>query len=198
MTLAIKNDDQVLALRALRSKLMGKANPVLLPNFDGRRLSWPVKEFNGLPTGLVLTPKRTRNRALDGTIYEDPEIPDASEILAHVQEDANPRATTLVIHLTQGGFPVPGQQFGLDERLYEIVSVADPISSPGGSEYEITLTIYPPLRDAAVGYVSSGGPTQVLFTRPVCQMRCMNLNDEFRKLDNLRFATLNLEFLEYF
>jgi hypothetical protein len=40
MTLPIWNTEQLLAIRALRSALKGRANPVLLPNFD--RLHLPV------------------------------------------------------------------------------------------------------------------------------------------------------------
>ena len=41
MTLQIWNTEQLLAIRALRSALKGRANPVLLPNFDRHHLPVP-------------------------------------------------------------------------------------------------------------------------------------------------------------
>lgn len=191
MTLLIQNKEMVLAVRSLRAQLKGRAVPVQLPNFDGKRLSWPVQihetsvSGSGVSTGVVLTPRVTRNRALDGTIYADPEIPTASEILATVNTNAALRATTLLINKTQGEALIAGQQFGIGERLYEIAT----ITGVAGAVTTVTLT--PPLRAAAVA------TTVVKFTRPICLMRCLNLNEELRKLELMRFATLNLEFAEY-
>lgn len=189
MTLPVTNKDKVLAVRALRTQLKGRAIPVQLPNFDGKRLSWPEQTFNGNRTGVILTPGVTRNKALDGTVYEDPEIPDESEIVAELIDPAALRATTITVAVSQGAALVAGQQFGIGEHLYEIGTLTLDLSVGEVAHY--TINFAPPVR------VFAGASTPVLFTRPYCLMRCMNLNDEMRKLEGLRFATLNLEFSEY-
>lgn len=189
MTLAIRNDEQALALRALSVQLKGRAVPVKLPNFDGRRLSWPpYLTSDGKPTGVLLHPGNTRNPILDDTVYEDPPIPASSEIIAAVNVNAALRATSVAIKVTQGGDIVPGQQFGIGDCLYEIGTVLATIGPPP----VYTCTILPPLRAAAASL------TPVKFTRPYALMRCMNLAEEFRRLDLLRFANLTLEFAEFF
>src|SRR6187399_2824675 len=84
MTLPIRTNDQVLAVRALRSKLQGRANPAVLPNFDGKRLSWPVEAG----TGRVLTPRIAQQLegtyGLDGTPYAGLDIPAAAQISATI------------------------------------------------------------------------------------------------------------------
>lgn len=187
MTLPIFDHDGVLAARALRSKLKGRANPALLPNFDGARLSWPVDPL----TGVVITPRVAKRRdgtlGLGGTSYGGVEIPPEAEIVATMFAPGLTGETQVRIEMTQGGPIREGQQFGLlGERLYEI---ADIVSVAG------TLTIVnvlPRLRSN----VDAG--TAVQFTRPLCLMRCVNMDNELRKLDMLRFATLNLEFVEFF
>lgn len=196
LDLRLRESDELLALRALRTNLKGRANPVALPNFDGQRLSWPEElTADGNPTGVILHPGVTRDKALDGTLYADPEIPTESEIAATVKTDAALRATTVAIDISQGGLILAGQQFGtLDKRLYEIGTIVSRVGTV------TTVTIMPPLRAASAGETVLGGPgsgDQLSFTRPTCLMRCMNLNDELRKLEVLRFATLNLEFVEY-
>lgn len=189
LSLRLRNKDEVLVARALRAKLMGRAHSVALPNFDGKRLSWPEETFNGDPTGRILHPGVTRIKKLDGTAYASSEIPSESAITATVETNADVRDTELEIESTQGGALIAGQQFGLGSgvamRLYEIASVDDVTGDV------TTVTIWPPLRAAA-----TAGAT-VNFTRPTCVMRCMNLNEELRKLDMLRFATLNLSFVEF-
>lgn len=177
----IRDMDQVLALRALRAQLKGRAIPLYLPNFDGKRVSWPIDP----ETGVVLHPGNTREKRLDGTAYEYPAIPSSSEIVATVSSAAALRATTLAIAKTQGGDLIAGQQFGIDERLYEIATIESVVGNV------TTVTFWPPLRAAAPA------GTTVKFTRAGCLMRCTNMNDQMKQLDLLRFATLNLEFVEY-
>lgn len=191
MTLIIRNAEELRAARALATRLKGRAIPAQLPNFDGKRLSWPIQVHEGpvsgssVSTGVVLKPNVTRNKALDGTIYADPEIPTASEISWTVTVDSAARATTMAVSVDQGAPLLAGQQFGIGERLYQI-GTATPVAFP------ITnITFTPPLRAAAVA------TTPLKFTRPICLMRCLNLNEELRKLELLTFATLNLEFAEY-
>jgi hypothetical protein len=180
MTLRIRNSDQVLALRALRSGLHGRAVAVQLPNFDDMRLPWPVSPIYGR-----LSPYYTRDRGLDGTAYEEPAIPTESAITATVNADALIRATTLAINKTQGGTIRAGHQFGIGERLYEIISVVSTVGAV------TTVTISPPLRAAHAAGIT------VKFTNAICLMRCLNLNDQSRLLVGRKFATLGLEFLEY-
>lgn len=190
-TWAIRTNAEVLAWRALRSQLKGRANPAILPNFDGKRLSWPVETFGGNSTGRVLTPRVAHEiegtLGLDGTAYAGLEIPASAEINATVNADAAIRATTVVLNKTKGEPFIAGQQFGVTAlRIYEIATIVSVVGAV------TTVTIWPPLRAAVTA------TTPVRFTRPTCLMRCLNLGDELRKLEQLRFATLNLEFVEYF
>lgn len=178
--------EQVLAWRSLRSQLKGRANAAVLPNFDGRRLSWPVEAA----TGRVLKPRVAHELAgtlgLEGTAYAGLEIPAAAEINATVQTTAILGATTVAINKTQGGTILAGQQFGITaERLYEIATIVSVVGSV------TTVTIWPPLRAAAPA------TTAVRFTRPTCLMRCLNMNEQMQVLEGLRFAEINLEFVEY-
>lgn len=186
MRLPIRNKDQVLAVRALRSQLQGKANAAILPNFDGQRLSWPVEAA----TGRILTPRVAQylegTLGLDGTIYAPAAIPAAAQINATVQTTAAINATSIIISMTQGGPILAGQQFGIGQRLYEIATV-DLVAGAN-----TTVTFKPPLRAAATA------GTAVLFTRPFCLMRCLNLDEQTKSLDLLRFAELDLDFVEYF
>jgi hypothetical protein len=112
--------------------------------------------------------------------------PGESEILATLAANAALHATTVVVSVSQ---VLPGQQFGIADRLYQIGTVTAGAIVSGVRQH--TLTFWPPLRAAA----TAGAVVQ--FTRPYCLMRCLNLNAEFRQLELLRFATLNLEFAEY-
>lgn len=179
---SVRNDDQVLALRALALKLKGRANNILVPAFDGRRVSWPVDA----DTGVVLHPGNTRHKRLDGTQFEDPEIPAASEIIATVSAVAGVRATTLSITKTQGGAFREGQFFGLGSRLYGIETILDVAGSV------TTCTIWPPLR------VSASAGDSVLVTRPACIMRLADPTGLLKELQLLRFADLQVEFVEVF
>lgn len=185
MRLPIRGDADVLTVRALRSKLQGRANPAVLPNFDGKRLSWPVEAA----TSRVLTPRIAQQLegtyGLDGTPYAGLEIPTAAQINATMAA-AEVRATQVAITLTQGEPLKEGQQFGIaSQRLYEISEIVSVVGAV------TTVKIWPPLRAAATA------GTVVQFTRAWCLMRCENLSDELRALEALRFATLNLQFVEY-
>jgi hypothetical protein len=188
MTLPIVDHEGVLAVRALRSQLQGKANFALLPNFDSWRLSWPIEAG----TDRVLTPRVAAQLAgtwgLEGTGYGTGGvgvISPAARIEATVQTATLLHATQVVIHLTQGGPILAGQQFGIGNRLYEIASVDDVTG------LNTTVTFKPPGRTAfAAG-------TEVKFTDAVCTMRCLNLDEQTRKFQLMRFAELDLEFVEY-
>lgn len=182
-TIPIRTNAEVLAARALSAKLQGKAGVLLVPFFDGKRVSWPIDEW-----GRLLNPAQTRRRQLDGTAYEDPEVPDDSEIEANVIGNTAIRATSIEVEISQGGVPLPGQYFGLrGERGYLIKSVTPLLSPPG-----YTLTFVPPLRDDA------DDADSVNFTRPVCMMNQVSDDQGIAELEQLRFATLDLEFVEAF
>jgi hypothetical protein len=187
MTLPIFDNEGVLAMRALRSKLDGRANPVVLPNFDAQRQSWPIEA----ETGRVLTPRVAHwldgTRGLDGTPYAGEEIPDRAQIAGTVTSTAALGATQVSITMTLGGPLKEGQQFGVfGLRIHEISEI---VSVSGA----VTVVQFRP-RFRSV--VAAG--TAINFTRPRCLMRCLNLNDESRRLELMRFATLDLEFVEYF
>ena len=187
MTLPIFDNDGVLAMRALRSKLDGRANPIILPNFDGQRQSWPIEA----ETGRVLTPRVAHwldgTRGLDGTAYAGEDIPDRAEISGTVTTTAALGATQVKITMTQGGPLKEGQQFGVFSlRLHEIAEVVSVVGAV------TTVNFRPRFRSQVVA------GTAINFTHPKCLMRCLNLNDESRRLELMRFATLDLEFVEYF
>lgn len=180
VTLALRNDDQVLAARGLLWQLEGTANDVLVPAFDARRASWPTDA-----QGRVLHPGFTRRPPIDGTAYEDPAIPAASAILVTVNSSAARRARSMTMLVGQGGAPRVGQHFGIGQRLYGITSVA-----MAGSV--ATVGFWPELRAAAVP------GTDILFTRPVCRMRLADPDDGRLVLKHLRTGPLTLDFIERF
>jgi hypothetical protein len=195
MVVPIRSYAHVLSVRTLRSQLQGRTNPVLLPNFDQVRVSWPVEAA----TGRILTPRVARRidgtYALDNTSYAGPAIPTTAQIVAKVHPAALVRATQLTIRVSKGGPVLAGQQFGITSggganRLYEIASVDT--TTVVGADTDYTITFKPPLRAAAADNAT------VSFTQPVCLMRCMNLDEQTRMFSGLRFATLSLEFMEYF
>jgi hypothetical protein len=173
-------------MRALRSKLDGGANPIVLPNFDAQRQSWPVEP----ETGRVLTPRVAHwldgTRGLAGTPYAGEEIPDRAQIAGTVTSTAALGATQVSITMTLGGPLKEGQQFGVFglriHEISEIVSVTGAVTK---------VNFRPRFRSVvAVG-------TAINFTRPRCLMWCRNLNDQARRLEFMRFTTLELEFVEY-
>lgn len=182
MAVNIRSNEQILALRSLLAQLDGRFNDVLLPGFDGKRLSWPVDS----ETGVSLKPRNTRDRTLDGTAYEDPEIPSESQITATLNASAALRATTIAINVAQGGTPLAGQRVGIASRLYELATIVSTVGTV------TTATIRPPLRAAA----SSGA--SVLFTRPVCLMKLLNGSEALTRLESMRFANVDLQFQESF
>lgn len=187
-TVSIRTKAEVLAARAMFAQLQGKAGTLLVPFFDGKRASWPIEFVVAGSTGVVLSPGVTRRRELDGTIFEDPEIPTASEIISTVSSNAANRATTIDVEFEQGGPPVAGQYFGLGgNRGYLIHTVTGPAS---GDVY--TLSFFPPLRAAVLS-----GAT-VNWTRPVCVMRQTTDDQGIGELEGLRFADLTIDLVEYF
>lgn len=176
---AVRTREQVLDGRALFGLLLGRANAVALPVFDGLRAPWPTLY------GERLHPGRTREKELDGTIYEDDEIPSRSAINATVSGLTALGATSIVVAVTQGGTPRSGQYFGVGERAHLITGVA------GGST-PYTLTFVPPLRAAV-----ANGAT-VLFADPVCAMKQVADDQGLKTLQLLRFGDLTLDFVEDF
>lgn len=186
----VRTREQVLALNELEALLDGRANDILLPGYDGQRLSWPEQTFSGDPTGVILTPKVARElegtAGLGGTAYAGLEIPAAAEIVATVNTNAALRATTLLINKTQGGALIAGQHFGLGQRFHRIRSI-ELVFGP-----VTTVTIRPPLRAAA----TSG--TAVLFTRPVSLMKLADPSQLHKALELLRFGDFDFDFVESF
>jgi hypothetical protein len=186
MSLPIFDREGVLAMRALRSKLDGRANPAILPNFDGQRLSWPIEA----ETGRVLTPRVAHwldgTRGLDDTPYAGAEIPAPAQISGTVTTTAALGATQVSITMAQGGPIEAGQQFGVfNLRLHEISEVVSVVGAV------TTVNFRPRFRSIVVA------GTAINWTRPKCLMRCLNINDESRRLELMRFTMLDLEFVEY-
>lgn len=183
---SFRTKDQILRGRALFDKLQGRAGTILVPTFDGKRVSWPVQEIAAGSTGVILHPGVTRDRSLDGTAYADPEVPAASEVSATVQSDIALRATTGAINVSQGGPLLPGQYFGIGNFLYRIKGVTGPVGNVYG------VSFLPPAREAHVA------TTVVKITRPVCEMRQASDDQGMKELQSMRFSDLTLEFVENF
>lgn len=174
----------MLEFEAFLTAMLGRAGEVEVPTFCGRLANWPLETHLGQATGRVLHPGITRNKALDGTAYEDPEIPAASEIIAQTAAAAALGATTITIHISQGSPLNAGQLFGIGDRLYRSISV-----TPSASN--VIVTFRPKLRAAVAG------ATSIKLTRPVCLMKFAS-DDEGRDLDTLRGGVVSLEFIEAF
>jgi hypothetical protein len=186
MSVPIFDKEGVLAMRALRSKLDGGANPIILPNFDGQRQSWPVEA----ETGRVLTPRVAHwldgTRGLEGTAYAGADIPASAQISGTVTTTAALGATQVSLTMTQGGPLLAGQQFGVfNLRIHEISEIVSVVGAV------TKVNFRPRFRSQVV----AGTPIQ--FTRPKCLMWCRNLNDQAKLLELMRFTTLELEFVEY-
>ena len=210
MTLPIIDAADVYSIRALRSQLIGRANGVVLPTFDRQRAPWPVavtmtaeevdrerdrlrgeelaRRLAELKTRTFLELDKERSRIVREVEQQEFDIRSRAvgDIDAKLVLAAAIRATTIKFDVFSGGTIKAGMQFQLlgASRLYEIARIVTQL----GNEYDIEFQ--PPLRAAAAAN------TVVNFETPVCVMRCLNLNDELRKLDLLRFAVLNLEFVE--
>jgi hypothetical protein len=181
ITVPIRNKEQVFAFRALMARADGSAGIIDVPAFEKHRANWPVDAY-----GRKLSPKFTRRRELDGTIYEDPAIPTASAITATVSGAHAIRATTLAISLTQGSPLHYGQYVSIAGHLYIL---RWPVSTVG-SVY--TFEIRPPLRVAA----AAGATVEV--ANPTCEMRLASDDQTGLDLDLLKFAEPSLSFIEYF
>lgn len=103
--------------------------------------------------------------------------------VAVVDDSVLARATDISINLYDGPVPEEGRHFGIADRVYLIRDVT------GSGPY--TLYFYPPLREDAAA------DTPVLFDEAVCEMRLVNDQTPIL-LDVMRFAMLELEFVEYF
>jgi hypothetical protein len=181
VTMSIRNKEQVFAFRALMARADGSAGIIDLPAFEKHRANWPKDAY-----GRTLSPKFTRRRELDGTIYEDPDIPAASAITATVSGAHALRATTLAISLTQGEPFHHGQFVSIAGHLYIL---RWPVSTVG-SVY--TFEIRPPLRTAIAG----GATVEVAW--PTCEMRLASDDQTGLDLDLLKFAEPSLSFVEWF
>lgn len=176
----LRTTDDVLEARAFFAEAAGKAGDILVPFFDGKRVNWPVDQF-----GRKLKPALTRHRELDGTIFEEPEVPDASEVIATLVGSVAVRATSATINISQGAPIKRGQWFSLGgRRAYMVRGVSAVIA---GSQ---VVNFYPPIRQPA----TSGDAVE--FTRPVCLMNQMNDDQGIQILDSWQRTTLTLEFRE--
>jgi hypothetical protein len=172
----VNTADEVLAYRAFKIGLRGRAGTFLASPFDRNTVNWPVDEF-----GRLLNPAFTRDRRLDGSIYQDPEIPAASQVVATFAASALRRATTVQIAVSQGSSIKAGQYFSPSAgRLHVITEVV----TLG------TYAIMPPLRDAATIGQS------VNFTRPTCEMRLATDDSGALDLQLARFGSVTIDMIE--
>lgn len=172
----IKNDDAILAWRAFHIGLRGRAGTVLVPAFDWFRANWPVDAY-----GRTLDPTFTRRKRLDGTQFEDPEIPPQSQVNATFAAAAARRSTTVQITVSQGSAIRAGQYFSpAPGRLHLITAIVN----------ATTFSIMPPLRDA----VTMG--QAVDFTRPTCEMRLTSDDEGRLDLEVARWGFVDLNFVE--
>lgn len=149
--------DRILAFRALKAKLKGRANLVRIGPRDKYFAPWGTDAY-----GRLRVPALFRHPELDGTPYADNVSSLTSGlIVATVAANAAINATSIQITVATGGALEPGQYFSLasGDRLHMIAD----ITNVAGSTY--TCTIWPWLR-AAVSSEAS-----VNLTRPTCAMR---------------------------
>lgn len=172
----IRNNREILALRAFVAAMNGRAGRTLVPAFDLIK-NWPVDAF-----GRLLLPENTRRERLDGTIYADPAIPAQSHISAFFASPAARRATT--VQISQSGVPAePGQYFSPSPGRLHILT-----------EY-ISNGIYriePPLRDP----VAAG--QAVDFMTPSCEMRFVDDSQGDIELQYGRWGFVTLQLVEAF
>lgn len=179
--------DAVLQFERFLTEMLGRSGEVNVPTFSGYHANWPNEYVGGdvtKPTGRVLHPGITRRKSLDGTAFEDPEVPTASEIIA-TAGSASLAATSIVITVTQGRAIRIGQLFGIGSRLYRAYAVTTPVA---GAQ---TVDFRPKLRIAV-----TAGAT-VRFSRPVCVMKFAS-DDEGSELDPFFGGPVVLNFVEAF
>lgn len=180
----VMEKEAILQFDAFLTAMLGRAGEVELPTFSGRSANWPIEEYNGRPTGRVLHPGITRRPELNGTAYEDPEVPASSEIIAQTVGSAALGATSLTMQITQGSPFMPGQMFGIGQRLYRALAVTLSGNFTG-------VAFRPKLRAAVPA------ATLVRLSRPVCLMKFAS-DDEGSDLDTLFGGPVTLNFVEAF
>lgn len=171
----VTNADSILAWRALKASLRGRTGTVLVPVLEWFRAPWPID-----PYGRLRSPKNTRRARLNGTIFEDPEIPAESAIVASLSANASRRSTVVSITVVQGQKPSPGQYFSIGNRLHIITEAF------GANSYSIE----PPLRATATA------GTALNFSAPVCEMRLVDDGQGQLDLELGRFGVVNISFVE--
>jgi hypothetical protein len=178
----LRNRDQMLAMRAMLGNLRGRTGTIALPAYENRYAPWYVDQF-----GRRHTPRFVRTRALDGSVYADPANLNDTLISATVRDAAAQAATWVVIRMTAGAAPQPGNRFSINARLYEISTVM----VVGAADYH--CSIWPWLR-----FATTGG-TVADFTTPVCEMRLASDDqgqDALQSLDVMKYASPVLQFEE--
>jgi len=181
-TVALRRASDVLAARQFQGRMKGKSNLCLVPLFDGKRISWPVSEF-----GIKQSPLRTRERSLDGTIYEYPAIPDASDVYAALVFDADYHDTQITVLPQQGGPPLGGQWFCLGGARSYLIEEVEALAL---GRYRLTFT--PPLRAPA------SSSDVVDFAKLYCLMNQTKSDQGVQVLDGIATAVIEYEFVEGF
>lgn len=181
-TVPIRSTADVIAARAFQARMKGKSGTCLVPLFDGKQTGWPIV------LGVPMSPKRTRNRRLDGTAYEDPAIPAASEVRGTLLANYDYHVTYITFHLVQGQVPVPGQWFCLGGTRSYLIEDVDTLA--GTANYG--LDFIPPLRAPAATSAA------IDFAKLYCIMGQTKSDQGIQMLDGMQFATLDMEFVEVF
>lgn len=182
---AVRNSEQLLAMRSMLTALRGRAGTISVPSFFDRareRAPWPDNAYDA-----PLTPNYLRRKRLDESSFADTQNLYDGLIIAQLVAPAAINATTVSVFIVRGGTPRPGQRFSIGSRLYEITAA----TLASGTTY--TLAIWPWLR-AAAGTLES-----VNFSSPVCEMRLASDGegvDALRSLTLGRFADVTLQFDE--
>lgn len=135
----------VKAFRALRARLGGGANQVLVPVVDKAQTPWP-NGVSGTNAGLPFS---------DGMFFKGGVGFFNPAITVALAADLALRATALTPTVTTAGDISGGEYFSLGDRLYVIREVLD-----NGD-----WAIWPPAREA----VAAG--TRLNFDRPACRMQ---------------------------
>lgn len=178
--------EQALAFRAMMAAADGRAGTWMVPTCSGfQRLGPSVKGvFPAIGVTTIVNAPFS-----DAATFDDTGTFETKTVMGIVSVPASIRSRSISVQMTTdvAQNPIAGHYFSIGQALYVIAtSDPDPSETPG----LYTLTFRPGLRVAAAqGDV-------VDFSRPACRMRLASDDSGELSLDQLRFATVSLDFVE--
>lgn len=167
---------QLLAARAMKAHMRGRANTILIGPYDRRNSPAGVAGENPGPFSV---PHSDDAFFSDGAGYDQIVVP------AHVGSAAALGDAEIIVVMEAGHAPQPGQWFGLKgKELYLIDTAEEESDGIWRMSFEPTLR-----RDATAGEA-------VEFDNPLCEMRATGDSVARLALDVVQMAAQNLELVE--